>query len=419
MQVCQGDSVASGVRSWVNQYSGPLRIEVIRVSEGLPSVAALRSVMDRVKTDNFVLLSGDVVTEVPLRAQLLTHQLKSATVTALLGHRKGSPAADTQPGKAPRGVDYIGLAEGDRLVFYNHVPEVAKELRLPQTSVKQHPSLSLSTRLVDMQVYIFRTAVLRAVLEARQDLQKLEDHLLPFLVRRQAAPPHDVRAAIVAQRSSSGSLGSEAQGLSRALSNRSLSARSLPTLSDLEGRADAVPSFGLHSLIQYPQSAGKGWLCAAYVAPEGSYCQRANTLGGYAEVNRDSVTPELAPKLLKETPSARGENFLAPSVTLGNKVTVGAGCMVGADSTLGDRCSVKRSVVGRGCSLGANVKVINSVLQDGVKVADNCHVQNSIVCSGCTLNADVNLRDCQLGPGFMVSAGSDIKGEVLCKTAVK
>lgn len=28
------------------------------------------------------------------------------------------------------------------------------------------------------------------------------------------------------------------------------------------------------------------WFCGAYVAPEGTYCQRANTLQGYADVNR-------------------------------------------------------------------------------------------------------------------------------------
>jgi translation initiation factor eIF-2B subunit gamma len=107
-QVCEGDGAAVAVKSWLSQYIGLLQIEVIRVSAGLPSVAALRQVMDKVKSDHFVLLSGDVVTEAPLRAQMLMHHLKGAAVTALFGRRKTSPAADTQPGKAPRNVDYVG-----------------------------------------------------------------------------------------------------------------------------------------------------------------------------------------------------------------------------------------------------------------------------------------------------------------------
>jgi len=393
------------VKHWISQCSSTLRIDVVRVGEAQPSVAALRQVIDRIRTDNFVLLSGDVVTEVPLRAQLATHELKGAAVTALLGRRKGSPAADTQPGKVPRGVDYIGLAEGDRLAFYKHSPETVKELSLPQATVRQISSLFLSTRLVDMQVYIFRTAELRAVLDARPDLLKLEDHLLPFLVRRQASPSSELSAAIDAQRASSGSLASEMSVLG------ALSAMPLLAVSDTEGQ----PNPGSYTLSK-ASSKKKGWLCAAYIAPEGSYCQRANTLEGYADVNRDAVTPELAQKLLKENPSVRGDNFLGQGVALGTKATVGSGCMVGADSLLGDKCSVKRSVIGKGCTLGSNVKVINSVLHDGVRVADNCHVQNSIVCSGCVLQANSNLKDCKLGAGFVVQSGSDLKSEVLCTT---
>ena len=180
---------------------------------------------------------------------------------------------------------------------------------------------------------------------------------------------------------------------------------SLATMGDGDGAGGHIRSAN--------KSSQSGWISAAYVAPEGSYCQRANTLQGYADVNREAVTPELAPKLLHETPSIRGENFLAPSVTLGNKATIGSGCMIGADSSIGDKCSVKRSVIGRGCSFGSNVKIINSVLMDGVYVGDNCHVQNSIVCGGCTLQAGVEVKDCQIGPGFNVAAGVHHKGEVL------
>jgi translation initiation factor eIF-2B subunit gamma len=87
--------------------------------------------------------------------------------------------------------------------------------------------------------------------------------------------------------------------------------------------------------------------------------------------------------------------------------------MVGSESTLGDKCSVKRSVIGRGCSLGSGVKIINSVLMDGVQVGDNCHIQNSIVCKVCVLQAGAQIKDCQLGPGYVVPAGCDHKAEVL------
>lgn len=103
---------------------------------------ALRQVMDRVRTENFVLLrcasgvgcsllgsqeptctctnthcllappvvcpSGDVVSETSLRAQLLTHHVREAVMTVLLGRRRVPASQETKAGRPPSNVDYIG-----------------------------------------------------------------------------------------------------------------------------------------------------------------------------------------------------------------------------------------------------------------------------------------------------------------------
>ena len=79
------------------------------------------------------------------------------------------------------------------------------------------------------------------------------------------------------------------------------------------------------------------------------------------------------------------------------RAQVAAGCMVGAGTTMGDKCSVKRSVLGPMCVLGAGVKVINSVLMEGCAVGDGCHLQNSILCSGAHLQVCACLRATGLG----------------------
>ena len=380
--------------------------------------------LDRIKSENVVVMSGDVVTEVPLRAQLLQHQLRGATVTALFGRRKTSPAADTKPGKPPRNVDYVGLANGDRLVYFNHSEETVKEVVMPENALRRHSSLAITTCLVDMQIYVFQTIVLRDVLQEHPELLKLEDNLLPFLARRQG-----VIASKRSREEEEDAAAERAAAMARASSAALPLSSSDEKISDLKnnnsGEKKAANKSGTAATVnidsssninatQYPnKDKTKTWLCIAYIAPEGVYCQRANTLQGYADVNREVVLPELAPKLLGVTPSARGENFLAPGVVLGNKATVSSGCTVGSDSTLGDKCSVKRSVIGRGCALGANVKIINSVLMDNCHIAENCHVQNSIVSSGCTLHAGSQVKDCQLGPGYVVAPGSDHRSEIL------
>ena len=166
--------------------------------------------------------------------------------------------------------------------------------------------------------------------------------------------------------------------------------------------------------------------------------------------------------MLREDPNPRYENFVAGSVSVGSRANVAAGTMVGADSALEDRTSVKRSVVGQGCHLGAGSKVggtewcgaacegrcgavqgwsvlavvapmagrhlarphspslpttalqvVNSVLMDDVRLGANCAVHGCIISAGCSLGEGVRLRDCQLAPGYAVPAGAELTEEVL------
>lgn len=97
------------------------------------------------------------------------------------------------------------------------------------------------------------------------------------------------------------------------------------------------------------------------------------------------MASEHTDRLLDAKLNSKHGNYVHDSVQMGAKTTVASACMVGRGSTLGDKCSVKRSVLGSNCQLGANVKIINSVLMDGVIVDDGCHVQNSIICGGAHL----------------------------------
>ena len=74
-------------------------------------------------------------------------------------------------------------------------------------------------------------------------------------------------------------------------------------------------------------------------------------------LRRDVITPQNAPRVLREEPNPKYENFVAGSVAVGTRANVAQATMIGADSVLEDRVSVKRSVVGTGCQLGTGTKV--------------------------------------------------------------
>lgn len=72
---------------------------------------------------------------------------------------------------------------------------------------------------------------------------------------------------------------------------------------------------------------------------------------------REVVGPELAPRLrLQATANPKFDNFVDDACQLGAKTTVAAGCMLGRGTTLGDKCSVKRSVLGHLCKVGSGVR---------------------------------------------------------------
>lgn len=49
---------------------------------------------------------------------------------------------------------------------------------------------------------------------------------------------------------------------------------------------------------------------------------------------------------------------------------IGGDVLIGDSSRVGERTTIKRSVVGAHCIIGKNVRVINSVLMDHVQLAD-------------------------------------------------
>ena len=69
------------------------------------------------------------------------------------------------------------------------------------------------------------------------------------------------------------------------------------------------------------------------------------------------TAPGLAEVLLGSAPE------LHSSVSVGNKSSVAPGCVVGRGSVLGQKCSVKRTVIGAGCQVGNNVKVRRRIVQ--------------------------------------------------------
>lgn len=184
--VCSGDETADRVQSWIQSgYSGDLRIELKVIPENLGSADALRSASDSLTASTVVVLSADVVSDVPLSAVLATHTMRGAAVTTLLHPRRVLASTETKPGKAPKNVEYIGLDKSEKtVVSLAGGPDARRAVSLPW-SVMRRGAVTLHTNLEEAHVYVFDRAALMAALECKPSHSSLKQDVVPWLVRRQ------------------------------------------------------------------------------------------------------------------------------------------------------------------------------------------------------------------------------------------
>lgn len=72
------------------------------VSEEFGTADALRAVSPRITARTCLVISGDLLTDVPVNALVASHQLNGSLATVVMVKRKVSPSTTTKPGKAPK-----------------------------------------------------------------------------------------------------------------------------------------------------------------------------------------------------------------------------------------------------------------------------------------------------------------------------
>ena len=88
-----------------------------------------------------------------------------------------------------------------------------------------------------------------------------------------------------------------------------------------------------------------------------------------------------------------------------DRTQVGSDSIVGEGTTIGDKSTIKRSVIGRNCRIGEKVKIINSILMDDIEVDESTTINFSIISNNCKINAKSEFKDCLIGFKQNVAAG--------------
>lgn len=380
--VVKGEDIALRVGGWISgAYVDRLHVEVAAVPEEAGTADALRAVAHHLTAKDILVVSGDLVSDVPPGAVAATHRRLGAVVTALFCNTPVSGPSETgssvkDKGRKPPCVNIIGLDHTRQYLL--HVAagsEVDKDIRIQKSVLRDKGQIDIRADLMDAHLYAIQRAILQEVLDKKEMFHSFKHDVFPYLVRTQLR--------------------------SEVLDN-------LAPKSELNGTG--YTSKNLDSSAEILNN--RTHKCCAYIANKSKYCSRLNSVQAFCDINRDVVGE--AGHLSGYSFSAQN-NIVHSSAQLGSKTTVGQQCMLDEGSILGDKCSVKRSVIGRHCRIGSNVKIVNSVVMNHVTIEDGCFIQGSVICNNVHIQDRVILKDCQVGAGYILTTGSEYKSESLPK----
>lgn len=134
-------------------------------------------------------------------------------------------------------------------------------------------------------------------------------------------------------------------------------------------------------------------------------CSRVSTLGLYMEANRQ--VPKLLSVLCPE------ESLIHSSAQIVSKHLVGVESLVGPDTQVGEKSSIKHSVIGSSCVIGNRVTITSCLLMNSVTVEEGCNIQDSVICNNAVIEKGADIKNCLIGSGQRIEAKAKRVNEVI------
>ncbi|KAF8965679.1 hypothetical protein BGZ46_000558 [Entomortierella lignicola] len=358
-------------------YEGQLHITMEVVDDNTGTADALALIKDKIKTD-FIVISCDLMTELIPHQFLDMHRSEDPTVTALFFEPTKGEGGPSGSSKVKEVTQYVGIDAGSsQLVYLNNSDDMdPDEFSLRISLLSKHPVMNISRLLQDAHLYVFKRWVIDLIVEVsnKRTMASIKQHVLPLLVKSQ-------HQRVLADR----------EGVTKAVEAANLNTQKLALKL---------------STTQPPENKDtvKGeWkspvTCKAFVLSKDIYCGRANTIPNYFEINRHYT---------KITDKERN-----PGASSQVQTQVGADSLVGDDTKIGERSSIKKSTIGSHISIGKNVKIVNSIVMDHAIIEDNVKIDGCIICSGSKVCEKSTLKDCEVGGGFRVEKETIARNEQL------
>ncbi|XP_065379563.1 translation initiation factor eIF2B subunit gamma isoform X2 [Macaca fascicularis] len=318
----------------------------------------------KLKTDVLV-LSCDLITDVALHEVVDLFRAYDASLAMLM--RKGQDSLEPVPGqkgkkKAVEQRDFIGVdSTGKRLLFMANEADLDEEL-------------------------VIKGSILQ------KSITSIRSELIPYLVRKQFS-------------SASSQQGQEEK--EEDLKKKELKSLDIYSFIKEANTLNLAPYDACWNACRgdrwedLPRSQVR---CYVHIMKEG-LCSRVSTLGLYMEANRQ--VPKLLSALCPEEP------LVHSSAQIVSKHLVGVDSLIGPETQIGEKSSIKRSVIGSSCLIKDRVTITNCLLMNSVTVEEGSNIQGSVICNNAVIEKGADIKDCLIGSGQRIEAKAKRVNEVI------
>ncbi|XP_036877821.1 translation initiation factor eIF2B subunit gamma isoform X2 [Manis javanica] len=344
------------------EFKMKMKLDIVCIPDeaDMGTADSLRHIHPKLKTDVLV-LSCDLITDVALHEVVDLFRAYDASLAMLM--RKGQDSLEQVPGqkgkkKTVEQRDFIGVdSTGKRLLFVANEADLDEEL-------------------------VIKGSILQ------KSITSIRSELIPYLVRKQFS-------------SASSQQGQEEKD--EDLKKKELKSLDIYSFMKEANTLTFAPYDACWNACQRDLS-GSQVRCYVHIMKEG-LCSRVSTLGLYMEANRQ--VPKLLPVLCPE------ESLVHSSAQIVSKHLIGVDSLIGPDTQVGEKSSLKHSVIGSSCVIRDRVTITNCLLMNSVTVEEGSNIQGSVICNNAVIEKGADIKDCLIGSSQRIEAKAKRVNEVI------
>lgn len=237
--------------------------------------------------------------------------------------------------------DLVGINPvNDRLLFLASTSDFEESMTLPAHLLRSHGKVVIHSGLVDAHVYLVKKWVVDYLAKSDR-FSTIKGELLPFIIKKQMSRP-----------SHSANLG---------FSEVSFDKNDIFDHVKQDELEQKILETNLNNFARLKKSHEAELIrCYAYIAPEGSFGIRVNTVLGFCTANRKVF--ELWESLTGNAP------LVSPSAII--KSTQMSDCAVAENTTISERTSIKSTVFGINCLVNEKTRISDSYIMNNVTIEE-------------------------------------------------